>query len=49
MVWTITSRRKQVKRKRVLTPFPRRDLEIPDDMPLWDAEKKDFVISASAQ
>ena len=27
----------------------RRDLAIPDDMPLWDAEKKDFVITASAQ
>ena len=27
----------------------RRDLDIPDDMPLWDAEKKDFVITASAQ
>jgi hypothetical protein len=25
----------------------RRDLDIPDDMPLWDAEKKDFVITAS--
>jgi hypothetical protein len=27
----------------------RRDLDIPDDTPLWDAEKKDFVITASAQ
>ena len=27
----------------------RRDLDIPDDMPLWDAEKKDFMITASAQ
>jgi hypothetical protein len=27
----------------------RRDLDIPDDMPLWDAEKKDFVMTASAQ
>ena len=27
----------------------RRDLDIPDDMPLWDAEKKDFVITASEQ
>ena len=27
----------------------RRDLDIPDDIPLWDAEKKDFVITASAQ
>jgi hypothetical protein len=27
----------------------RSDLDIPDDMPLWDAEKKDFVITASAQ
>jgi hypothetical protein len=27
----------------------RRDLDIPDDMPLWDAEKKDVVITASAQ
>jgi hypothetical protein len=26
----------------------RRDLDIPDDMPLWDAEKKDFVTIASA-
>jgi hypothetical protein len=27
----------------------RRDLDIPDDMPLWDAEKMDFVITASTQ
>jgi hypothetical protein len=27
----------------------RRDLDIPDDIPLWDAEKKDFVKTASAQ
>jgi hypothetical protein len=27
----------------------RRDLDIPDDMPLWDAEKKDFVTTAPAQ
>ena len=27
----------------------RRDLDIPDAIPLWDAEKKDFVITASAQ
>jgi hypothetical protein len=27
----------------------RRDLDIPEDMPLWDAEKKDFVITGSAQ
>jgi hypothetical protein len=26
----------------------RRNLDIPDDTPLWDAEKKDFVITASA-
>jgi hypothetical protein len=25
------------------------NLDIPDDMPLWDAQKKDFVITASAQ
>ena len=27
----------------------RRDLDIPDDTPLWDAQKKDFVITVSAQ
>ena len=27
----------------------RRELDIPDDIPLWNAEKKDFVITASAQ
>ena len=27
----------------------RRDLDIPDDIPLWEAEKKDFVTTASAQ
>ena len=27
----------------------RRDLDIPADMPLWDAEKKDFVITAAVQ
>jgi hypothetical protein len=27
----------------------RLDLDIPDDTPLWDAEKKDFVVTASAQ
>jgi hypothetical protein len=27
----------------------RRDLDIPNDMPLWDAQNKDFVITASAQ
>jgi hypothetical protein len=27
----------------------RRDLDIPDEMPLWDAAKKDFVITAPAQ
>jgi hypothetical protein len=27
----------------------RHDLDIPDDIPLWDAEKKDFVRTVSAQ
>jgi hypothetical protein len=27
----------------------RRDLDIPDDTPLWNAEKKDFVITVSAE